>query len=125
MVDLDEEVASQNPVCASCEILSKTKAESVSRQLRHWSVQRGICTDGAELGRSEVAGWCFEVSHYISSNIATGSGTHLPAVFYRHFSDLLVGFFGTLEVPLAFQDLYRCTDPSRLMAVNRGFDARP
>ena len=119
-----EEVAFQDLVCASCGILSKTKAESVSRQFSCWTVQRGVCTDGAELGRSKVAGWCFEVSHHISSNVATGSGTHLPAVLYRHFSDLLVGFFATLEVPLAFQDLHRCTDPSRLRAVSRGFDAR-
>ena len=125
LVDLEEEVASQNSVCASCGILSKTKAESVSRQLRHWTVQRGICTDGAEFGRSKVAGWCFKVGNHISSNVATGSGTHLPAFFYRHFSDLLVGFFGTLEVPLAFQDLYRCIDPSRMMGVSRDFDARP
>ena len=125
LVDLEEEVASQNSVCASCGILSKTKAESVSRQLRHWTVQRGICIDGAEFGRSKVAGWCFEVSNHISSNVSTDSGTHLPAVFFRHFSNLLVGFFGTLEVPLAFHDLHRCTDPSGLMGVSRGFDARP
>jgi hypothetical protein len=124
LVDLADEVAFQNPVCASCGILSKTKAESVSRQLRHWTFQCSICTDGTELSRSKVAGWCFEVSNHISSNVATSSGSHLPAVFYRHFSDLLVGFFGTRKVPLAFQDLHRRTHPSRLMGVSRGFDAR-
>ena len=119
-----EEVAFQNPVCASCGILSKTKAKSVPRVPRYKTDQCCLCADGAEFGRSKIAGWCFEVSHHISSNVATGSGTHLPAVLYRHFSDLLVGFFATLEVPLAFQDLHRCTDSSRLMAVSHGFDAR-
>jgi hypothetical protein len=101
--DLDEEVAFQNPVYASCGILSKTKAESVPRSPRDWTVQHRVRVDGVELGRSQVAGWSVEVSHHVSSNVATGSGPHLPAVFYRYLSNLLVGFFGTLEIPLAFK----------------------
>ena len=100
MVDLDQEVAFQNPVGASCGTLSKTKVESVPRQLRTLPLECGFCVDGAELGRTKVAGWCFEVRNQLSANIATGSGAQLPSVFDRDFSDLLVGLSWTIEVPL-------------------------
>ena len=96
-----EEVAFQNPVCASCGILSKTKAKSVPRVPRYKTDQCCLCADGAEFGRSKIAGWCFEVSHHISSNVTKGSGAYLSAVVYRNVFDLLIGFFGSLEIPLA------------------------
>ena len=96
-----EEVAFQDPVCASCGILSKTKAESVPGALRDRTDQCGLCPDGAEFGHSTIAGRCFEVSNHISSNVTKGSGSHLFVVVYRNVSDLLIGFFGSLEIPLA------------------------
>ena len=96
-----EEVAFQNPVCASCGILSKTKAKSVPRVPRYRTDQCCLCADGAEFGRSKIARWCFEVSHHISSNVTKGSGAYLSAVVYRNVFDLLIGFFGSLEIPLA------------------------
>ena len=38
LVDLYNELASQNPDDASCGILSKTKAESVPQELRNWTI---------------------------------------------------------------------------------------
>ena len=96
-----EEVAFQDPLCTSCEILSKTKAESVPRVLRDRTDPCGPRAVGAEFGHSTTAGRCFEVSNHISSNLTTGSGSHLSAVVYRNVSDLLIGFFGSLEIPLA------------------------
>ena len=95
-----EEVAFQNPVCASCGIPSNTKANSVPRVFRDWTDQCCLCADGAEFGRSKIAGWCFEVSHHISSNVPKDSGSHLSSVVYRNVSDLFIGFFGSLEIPL-------------------------
>ena len=96
-----EEVAFQDPVCASCGILSKTKAESVPGALRDRTDQCGLCPDGAEFGHSTIAGRCFEVRNHISSNVTKGSGSHLSVVVYRNVSDLLIGFFGSFEIPLA------------------------
>ena len=95
------EVAFQDPVCASCGILSKTKAESVPGVLRDRTDQCGFCADGAEFGHSTIAGRCFEVRNHISSNVTKGSGSHLSVVVYRNVSDLPIGFFGSLEIPLA------------------------
>ena len=77
-----EEVAFQNPVCASCGILSKTKAKSVPRVPRYRTDQCCLCPDGAEFGHSTIAGRCFEVRNHISSNVSKGSGSHLSAVVY-------------------------------------------
>ena len=96
-----EEVAFQDLVCASCGILSKTKAESVPGALRDKTDQSGLCPDGAEFGHSTIAGRCFEVRNHISSNVTKGSGAYLSAVVYRNVFDLLIGFFGSLEIPLA------------------------
>ena len=96
-----EEVGFQDPLSAFCGILSKTKAESIPRVLRDRTDQCGLCADGAEFGHSTIAGRCFEVRDHISSNFTKGSGSHLSAVVYRNVSDLLIGFFGSLEIPLA------------------------
>ena len=55
-------------------------------------------TCGAELGRSQIAGWRFEVSNNVPSNLTKGSGTGLSALIYGNFSDLLIGMFGQLEI---------------------------
>ena len=55
-------------------------------------------TCGAELGRSQIAGWRFEVSNNVPSNLTKGSGTNLSAVIYGNFADLLIGLYGTLEI---------------------------
>ena len=47
-------------------------------------------TCGAELGRSQIAGWRFEVSNNVPSNLTKGSGTDLSAVIYG-IADLLIG----------------------------------
>ena len=47
-------------------------------------------TCGAELGRSQTAGWRFEVSNNVPSNLTKGSGTDLSAVIYW-IADLLIG----------------------------------
>ena len=96
-----EEVAFQDPVYASCGLLQKTKAESVPRVHRDRTDQCSLCADGAEFGHSTIAGRCFEVRNHISPNVTNGSGSNLSVVINRNVSDLLIGFFGSLETPLA------------------------
>ena len=48
-------------------------------------------TCGAELGRSHIAGWRFEVINNFPSNLTKASGTDLSAVIYGNFADLLIG----------------------------------
>ena len=64
--------------------------------LRRWRTQSNQL--GGELGRSQIAGWRFEVSNNVPSNLTKGSGADLSAVIYGNFSDLLIGLFGTLEI---------------------------
>ena len=47
-------------------------------------------TCGAELGGSQIAGWRFEVSNNVPSNLTKGSGTDLSAVIHG-IADLLIG----------------------------------
>ena len=55
-------------------------------------------TCGAELGRSQIAGWRFEVSNNVPSNLTKGSGTDLSAVIYG-IADLLIGLWGRTADP--------------------------
>ena len=55
-------------------------------------------TCGAELGRSQIAGWRFEVSNNVPSNLTKGSGTNLSAVISGNYADLLIGLYGTMEI---------------------------
>ncbi|AHF64080.1 putative phage-related protein [Synechococcus sp. WH 8109] len=98
LLDLKKVVSVDNADVASCGFLTTTKVEAVLAKAKDLQSQYLFSPYGTELGRSQIAGWRFEVSNNVTSNLTKGSGTDLSAVIYGNFADLLIGFFGTLEI---------------------------
>ena len=98
LLDLKKEVAVDNADVASCGYPTNAKVESVLAKAKDSQSQYLLSPDGAELGRSQIAGRRFEVSNNVPSNLTQGTRSNLSAVIYGNFADLLIGLYGTLEI---------------------------
>ena len=88
LLDLNKEVAIEKANVATCRVRTNAKVESVLSKLKESQNQYLLCSYGTELGRSQIAGWCFEVSNNVPSNFTKSSRTNLSAVINGNFSDL-------------------------------------
>ena len=80
LLDLKKEVAVVNADIATCGFFTNAKVESVFGKLKESQNQYLLSPDGTELGATQIAGRRFEVSNYVPSNLAKGSGSNLSAV---------------------------------------------
>ena len=88
LLNVKKEVAVDKADVATCTVLNNAKVESVLVKFKESQNQYLPSHDGTELGRSQIAGRCFEVSNNVPSNFTKSSRTNLSAVIYGNFSDL-------------------------------------
>ena len=74
------------------------KVESVLGKLKDSQDQYLLSPYGTELGRSQIAGWRYEVSNNVPSSLCKSTGSSLSTVNYGNFNDLLIGLYGTTEI---------------------------
>ena len=88
LLNVKKEVAVDKADVATCTVLNNAKVESVLVKFKESQNQYLLCSYGTQLGRSQIAGRCFEVSNNVPSNFTKSSRTNLSAVIYGNFSDL-------------------------------------
>lgn len=93
IVDLETAVAVANADLGSLAYVSNAKVRGSMKKTPKVSGFPTYLYDGKDLN-----GYNFEATNQIPSNLTKGTGTNLSAMLYGNFSDVVVGFWGVLDI---------------------------